>query len=352
MAVSYDRIARDIAFTLEVKSPKIFQNIFLNNGILAMFGSKGRVKVVRGGNKFDERVHLGENTNVAHRAKTAAIDVNFQNNWQTAQYGQAVLSGAVPINLVEEDQNAGDARIESLAEECVNELMLTFANKASDALMATSESATSPLSLIVQLPATAYGSQTQTTGGLVRSDYTGGTATAAWQTQYSSPGTAVDLASAAGIAAASKFAWTCSPGGSALSEQPDLAITRIGVLAQASGGGDILKRYSVNDKMLKMGFDNIMVNNATLIADRNATANAIYFVNTNYGHIQVLGGSKTKKSGDVKVIGDGAVSVPIQIRPPIESDNYLNYVIKAYLVYNLTFGGLRQQGRLANVTEA
>jgi hypothetical protein len=89
-----------------------------------------------------------------------------------------------------------------------------------------------------------------------------------------------------------------------------------------------------------------------LIADRNATANAIYFVNTNYGHIQVLGGSKTKKSGDVKVIGDGAVSVPIQIRPPIESDNYLNYVIKAYLVYNLTFGGLRQQGRLANVTEA
>ena len=355
MAVSYDRIARDIAFTLEVKSPKIFENIFLNNGVLAMFGLKGKVKVVRGGNRFDERVHLGDNSNVAHGDKHAVIGTNFQNNWQTAYYGQSVLRGAVPINFVEEDQNAGEHRLSDIADECVKELMGTFANDAADSLMAPSEASTDPLSLVVQLPATAYGSQTQTTGGLVRSNYPGTNPVAAWQTQYSSPGTAVDLSAAAGLAAATRFAWTCSPGGGAVSEQPDIAITNIGVMAKASGGGDILRRYSTNDKMLKIGFDNIMIGNAALIADRNALSNipnAILFMNTNYAHIQVLGGPKTKTYGEVKVIGDGKVSVPIQVRPPVESSNYLNYVIKAYMVYNLTFGGLRQHGRLANVSEA
>jgi len=352
MAVDYARIARDIAFTLEVKSPKIFENIFLNNGVLAMFGSKGRVNIIKGGNRFDERTRLGKNSNVGHRSKFDPIPVNYQNNVQTAYYGQAIVSGAAVVNMVEEDQNAGPSRISSLADDCMAELLSTFPNEVSDQLMATSEGANDPLSIKVQLPATAYGSQTQTTGGLVRSDYPGSDPTSAWQTQYSSPGTAVDLSAAAGIAAACKFAWTCSPGGSALSEQPDIALCSTGVMAQASGGADVLKRYSVNDKMLKMGFDNIMINNATVISDRNAVSGAILFLNTNYGHIQVLGGPKTKQAKNVSVIGNGAVSVPIQVCNPVESETILQYSIKAYLVYNLTFGGLRQHGRLANVTEA
>jgi hypothetical protein len=104
--------------------------------------------------------------------------------------------------------------------------------------------------------------------------------------------------------------------------------------------------------MLKLGFDNIMINNATLICDRNGVANAILFINTNYGHVQVLGGQNTKQAKNVSVIGNGAVSVPIQVCQPVESETVLQYSIKAYLVYNLTFGGLRQHGRLANVTEA
>jgi len=352
MAVDYNRIARDIAFTLEVKSPKIFENIFLNNGCLFMFGSKGRVNIIAGGNRFDERTRLGKNTNVGHRAKTATIPTDYQNNVQTAYYGQSVVSGATVVNMVEEDQNAGPARISSLADDCLDELLNTFPNEVGDKIMATSESGTSPLSLVVQLPATAYGSQTITTGGIVRSDYPGSDPTAAWQTRYSSPATAVDLAAAAGIAAFSNFLWTCSPGGSAITEQPDLALCRTGVMSQASGGGDVNRRYSINDKMLKFNFDNIMFNSATLIADRNAVANAILCVNTNYAHIQVLGSGKTKQAKNVKVIGDGAVSVPLRISQPVESFDALQYSIKAWLTYNLTFGGLRQHGRLANVTEA
>ena len=54
----------------------------------------------------------------------------------------------------------------------------------------------------------------------------------------------------------------------------------------------------------------------------------------------------------MKTIGEGKQSIPLQVRPPIEADDYLNYTIKMYLVYNITFGGLRQHGLKTNITEA
>jgi hypothetical protein len=210
MSVSYDRIARDIAFTLEVKSEKIFENIFLNNGVLAALGSSGRVKVRRGGNRFDERTHLGQNSTVGHRSKYGQIPTDMQNNFLTAYYGQAVASGSAVVNLVEQDQNMGESKIDDLAQGLVEEAQNTFPNVISDALMAAAAGANDPLSIVETIEATAYGSQTATIGGIAKSDHTGSDATDAWQNQYSA--TAIsDVGSAAGIAALSKFAWTCSP---------------------------------------------------------------------------------------------------------------------------------------------
>lgn len=350
MAVGTSRIARDIAFTLEMKSPKIFENIFLNNGILFMLGSKGRVKIKAGGNRFDERTHLGQNSNVDTRGKFSQIPTAFQNNFQTAQYGHSVISGAVPINMVEVDQNAGAQKISDLTAALVKELKDTFPNKVAAKLMAASEDSNSPLSLKVQLPATAFGSQTQTTGGLVRSDYPGtGDETKAWQTRYNSDAASLD--GAAGIATVSKFLWGCAAG-SARDLQPDIGVTTIGVLAKASAAADVLRRYTSDDKSLKFRFDNIMIGNATLIADINAATKAGYFINTNFAQVQVLKSRKMGRTGSVKVIGDGAVSVPLSISAPIEAEDYLNVTIKAWLVYNLTFGALKYHGLMDNLTEA
>jgi len=352
MAVSYDRIARDIAFTLETKSEKIFEGIFLNNGILAALGMNGRVKVRKGGNRFDERTHLGQNSTVGHRSKFAQIPTDFQNNFLTAQYGQAVCSGSGVVNLVEQDQNAGEAKLSDLAEGLIEEAKLTFPNKVADGIMASSPGSNDPESVVSTIEATAFGSQTSTTGGIVRSDHTGLTdATDAWQNQYSA--TAIsDVGSAAGIAALAKFAWDCSPGGSAKDQQPDIGLTTTGVFAKMTGAADVLRRYGVNDKMLKLGFDNIMINNAAVMADRNVTAGYLYFLNTNYMRMQILAGQNTKTVGTVKTIGDGKQAIPLQVRPPIEAGDYLNYVIKMYLVYNITWGGLRQHGLQVSITEA
>lgn len=354
MAVSAgDRIARQVAFTLEKKSDDIFENIFLNNGILAALGSSGRVKVVKGGDEFHERTHLGQNSNVGFRSKFAVIPSAFQNNFLTAKYGQATISGSVPINLVEEDQNASPQRIgnTSATEDLVEELMLTYPNKVSDALMAAASGANDPESIVETIEATAYGSQTSTTGGISRANYPGTDPEAAWQNQYNSTGIA-DVGSAAGKAALVKFAWDCSPGGSAVNQQPNIGLTTTGVISKMSGGGDNLRRYSVDGKMLKLGFDNFLINNAAVMADRNVTAGYLYFMNTKYMRMQILAGPKSKTIGNVKTIGDGKQSIPLQVRPPIESDNYLNYIIKAYLTLNVTWGGLRQHGLQTTITEA
>lgn len=352
MAISATNTAREIAFALMKKSPEIFENIFLQNGVLALMGVKGRVKIVKGSRRFDERVHLGQNPNVDTRSRFAQIPTDFPNNWYTAEYGQSVISGAVPVNLVEIDQAAGAYKLDDLAETCKNELKNTFANKVADKLMQASAGASDPVSLRQEIQATAFGSQTGTLGGINRADHKGLTdKTDAWQNQYRS--TAIsDVGASAGFAALMGFLWTCSPGGGALSEMPDLGITTTGVMAKMSGGIDALKRYQPNATMAKIGFDNLQVGTATLIADRNCPDGYLYFINTNYLHVQVLGGPMSKTIGEVKTIGDGKQTIPLQVRPAIESEDHLNIAIKAYMVYNLTFGGLRQHGLQTSITEA
>ena len=157
MAIGYDRIARDIAFTFEKKSPEIFENIFLQNGVLALMGSKGRVKVTQGGNRFDERVHLGQNSTVDTRSKFAQIPTDMQNNFKTAYYGQSVIDGTAVVNLVEVDQNASSAKISDLASALIEEAKLTFPNKVADKLMQATSGANDPLSIQEEIEATAFG---------------------------------------------------------------------------------------------------------------------------------------------------------------------------------------------------
>lgn len=67
--------------------------------------------------------------------------------------------------------------------------------------------------------------------------------------------------------------------------------------------------------------------------------------------IQILGSDRIKASQSVKVVGDGATEVRMNISPPIESDNFLNWTVKAYLTYNLTFGALKYHGIMTALTE-
>lgn len=352
MPVGTSRNDRQVVFALEKKSEKIFENIFLQNGVLAALGSNKRVKIVVGGNRFDERIHLGENPNFAHRARTTQIPTSFANNWRTAQYGQAIVDGAAIVNLVEIDQAQGTHKLDDIMEKSIEEALNTVPNVVADALMATTSGANDPLSIIETIETTAFGSQTSSLGGVSRSTFN--SEPGAWQNQFSSSAI-VDIGSAAGKSRIEKFAWDCSPGGSARNQQPDIGLTSTGVFAKFTGGDDDRRRFSPSDKMLKLGFDNVLINNAAVMADKtmtNLNKGELIFLNTNYMRLQVLKGPRTKVTGDVITVGDGKQAIPLQVRPPIESEDHLNVAIKMYMVYNLTFGGLRQHGRQTNITEA
>ena len=96
----------------------------------------------------------------------------------------------------------------------------------------------------------------------------------------------------------------------------------------------------------------MLINNAAVMVDRNVDAQELFFLNSFYMRMQILAGPKTKTVGSVITVGDGKQQIQIQVRELIEADDHLNKVAKMYLVYNITFGGLRQQGRHDNITEA
>lgn len=352
MAVSSTRSERQIMFATEVKSEKIFENIFLQNGCLAAVGVNGRVKIVKGNNRFDERIHLGKNPNSGHQSIYAQIPSSFSNTWFTALYGQACWAGTAVMNLVEIDQAQGEHQLDDVVEKSIEELLLTAPNDVGDAIMKTTPTSVDPESIVNVIEATAFGSQTSTLGGISRAAHTGLTdLTDAFQNQYEA--TAItDISGAAGKGAIEKFAWKCSPGGGAKSEQPDIALTTTGVFSKFTGGDDVNRRFTPNDKMLKLGFDNVLINNAALMADRNVTTGALYFLNTNYMRLQILAGPKTKTVGSIVTVGEGKQSIQLQVRDMIESSDHLNQVVKMYMMYNLTFGGLRQHGLQINITEA
>lgn len=81
-------------------------------------------------------------------------------------------------------------------------------------------------------------------------------------------------------------------------------------------------------------------------------ATRCYVINSNYVRMQVLAGQNTKAVGNVITVGDGKQSISLQVCKPIESEDFLNYSIKIYIVYNLTWGGLRQHGLKTAITEA
>ena len=81
--------------------------------------------------------------------------------------------------------------------------------------------------------------------------------------------------------------------GDACGESPDLAVCSTAVFNQVAGLFDSNRRWeSVNTArgniMLNNGYEGIMVDNCMFVKARKATANQIYYLNSNYVHFETL----------------------------------------------------------------
>ena len=333
MAVSTTRLNRVASFVLEKAVPKISNEIARNDGIVAVLGSKGRIKIDDGGDLFETRVEYGENSNFAFRSKLDQIPTNHQDSWLTAKYGQATLSGSAVLNKVEAAQNQGEYAISRMIEGMVENAKHTAIRKVADALRAATPGSNDPESIPSLISTTAFGSQTGSTGGLNRATYN-----TWWQNQMSS--TAADLSANTGVETVMGFYWNNCSKGTSLAEQPDFGLTTGLMFAALSAFGDNQRQYIKSEEMEKLGFTSIKILNASIIADPSITAGYLYLLNTNGLAIHVL------RTPQMSTIGDTSQSIPFSVGEFRDDIDTLNSVALMHVTLNLVASSLQRQGVL------
>jgi hypothetical protein len=336
--VGITRNDRITAFVIEKATALISNEIKKNDGIVAIFGAKNRIKIQSGGDLFEERVQYQENSNTGWRDKFAQIPTAQQSNWLTMKYGQANISGSVVLNEIEEAQNASsDYQISNMLTALVTNANDTVVNQVAAALRAVTPGALEPNSVVNMIEAAAFGAQTTTTGGQARSTYP-----LWWQNQYSA--TAADTAAQAGLTQIEKFYWQNVAKGSSLKEQPDFGLTTGTLFASLSSYQDTLRRGNYESTLAKMGFSTLKILNAEIIADPSVPSGTLFLLNTNYLRLQVL---RTK---NMTQIGETSESIPLTTKPMQDDIDTLNRVQLFYAVMNLTTNSLQRQGRMASLT--
>jgi hypothetical protein len=316
--------------TLDRYSPQISNEIARNDGIVAMFGLNGAIKVVTGGERAIETLDTAENPNFGFRSKYSDIPIGRADTRMQAKYAWATLDGAVAINSIEQAMNAGESKIYDLVAADVDNAKNTLIRKLADALRASSPSATDPESILTIIPDTATASQTTSTGELSRATYS------FWRSQYSN--TSYDVSAATGLEGLMAFYLdSCSKGSSKL-DQPDFALTTGTVFAGLSSQVDALRNFAPDAKMAELGFTNIKLLNATLIADPSMASGDLRFINTKFCKLQVL------KTPGQQNVGEKPQSIPVSIGEFQKAYNSLHSVSLMYVTLALTCSSLRRQG--------
>ena len=337
MAVGISRDTRVQSFVIEKATPYISNQLKLNDAIVAIFGANNRIKIQNGGDLFNERMMYGQNSNVGWTGKLSQIPTAQQNNWLTAKYGQANLTGSIVINQIEENQNEGDFAISDMLTAMVENAVQTVITTVADGLRAAAPGATEPNSVVALIEQTAFGSQTSTTGNLSRATYA-----TWWQNQYNNDG--ADLSSNAGIKKLEQVYWQDCAKGAGLREQPDFGLTRGTYFASLSAYGDSLRQFSGDSKLRQLGFDAIKVLNMSVMADPSMPSGTFYMLNTNYLRLQVL------RSPSMKQYGENPDTIPLTMGELVKDIDSLNKVQLFYITMNLTTNSLRHQGVLGTVT--
>jgi hypothetical protein len=326
---------RILTTTLARYSPQISNEIARNDGVVSVFALDGRIKIVDGGERAIETLDVSENPNIAFRDRYTNIPIAKSDTRKQAKYAWATIDGAITVNAVDLAMNSGDRRIYNLQEEDVDNAKRTLVRKVADALRAASPAATDPESVRTIIPDTATASQTTTTGELSRTTNTW------WRSQYSN--TAMSLNAAAGLQSLIGFYLdSCSKGTSKL-DQPNFGLTT-GTLfaALGAGHGDANRRFAPDDRLARLGFPNIVVMNATIIADPSVTAGDLYFINTMFAFLQVL------RTPGIVDIGEKPQSLPVSVGEFQNAIDSLHKIALLYLTFAFTCSSLQRQGIATN----
>ena len=353
MAVPFTRLASQ---TLDNYELELNDALKRDDGIIGVFGAKGKIQFETGGGEnFRVRLLYGQNTNVAFRGKNIQIPTVDDEGFTVASVPQPVISGSIVINQVERDQVApqGKWAIGRLVEDKKMQFKSTWVQVWADALrVAAPVAATGPYSLLPSatsgtihgilspvVPASAAG----TTAGISRADNDW------WRNQYTNA--SIDISTEAGRAQLYDLSYRLCVFGSGLSEEPDFGLADPGVIGDLGAAVDSNKRADYTDtQMYKLGFRGIMFHNAMLIRDSSVRlANRVAFINTRDLLIKVLRPQGLNITKEMVDQNNNLGSIPVMMRPFQHDIDSLNDVAVGYAVASFVPRQLRTHGLADNV---
>ena len=326
------RVNAILTTTLDRYSPQISNEIARNDGVITVFAKNGRI-IVSGGERAIETLDTSENPNFGFRSRYTDVPIARADTRQQAKFAWATIDGAVTINDVDKMMNMGEAQIYSLVAADVNNAKNTMVRQVADALRASSPGASDPESVLSTIQDAAKGSQTGSLGELSR------TSNSFWRNEYSN--TSMDL-SGANLEVLIAFIIQEVSKGTAKIDKPNFGLLNGTLYAALAYQAHQYKRWGEDATLAKMGFDNIIVEGVTMIADPSITAGDLYLINTNHMKIQCL------KSPNAQNIGEALQSIPVTVNAFQRAINSLHSVSLMHSTFALTCSSLQRQGIATN----
>ena len=336
---------------------KLYNALKRADGVISVFGAKGRIKEeVGGGPNFRERIMYGTNPNTGWGTTTGQVGTVATEAKTMASVPQRFIRGSITLNHVELARAAKQSEW-ALGDYVKEEMMVaetTYVQAWADALRNTAPGANDPFSLFPTAANAANGilspqapaAQTAVTAGISRAENTW------WRNQYSN--TSMDISTAAGMSLLQQL-YLRTVFGSSLADEPDFGLTNALVISDLTQDVNTNRRAGYGDELMaKLKISGIMFENAMLIRD-SATImdNKVAFLNTNYLFLKFLrlttagvgeSGSKENWNQDNEM-----GMIPIQVLPFQRDIDSPNFVALFMAVAALVPTGLRNHALADNV---
>lgn len=306
------------------------------DGIIAVFGAKGRIKEeTSGGDTFRTRVMYAGNPNVGFGTTTGQVTTNLTEAKTMASVPQRFIKGSIVLNIatLARAQKQGEWALGDYIKEEKMIAQETYVQTWADALRQDAPGANDPYSLLPTAANVANGilapqasaSQTATTAGISRADNSW------WRNQYSN--TSIDISAESGRSLLQQLYLQCVFG-SSLSDEPDFGLTNGLVISDLTQGVNTNRRAGYGDELMaKLKLSGIMFENAMLIRDSATKLNSkVCFLNTRDLYLKFLnqgsiGGGLDSGTKENWNQNNGMGTIPVQVLPfqrDIDSFNYIS----------------------------
>lgn len=316
----------------------LYDQVFKQNVFFNWLHSRGRKRMVNGGERIQIALQTGTNSTVGSYSGYEVLDTTPQDNLTSCFYTWKQIAGSVAINRLEERQNSGEAQIMSLMQQKVSELQLSMSDEVNRQLLGAFAAGNGGKDL---LPLPHIIADDPSTGTAATLGSISGATSSFWrnQTQDSSATTTK------GYKDELRNFWNdCSkgPGGG-----PDMVLFDQVSYEQYESALDDHTRHT-NIAMADLGFDNVRLKGATCFWDERVPDSENQVVSTADGGSPTSGSAYFVNSRFLELIVDSQTD--FITTPFVRPENQDARVAQVLFYGELTCSNRRKNGVLASIT--